>query len=247
MQPPCRTRRTFLGEAALLAVRALNGPGAPTLLPAIHRVVKAVRPKLVGPEAALYGYWMEWRTCNQLGWPVSMGDALRLMGQGAATSLHSSAPALLHTLRTHHSMDAAPYLNQAGATYPGGMYQLHAALHLSGQPDKYLEVGEVTIFVEGAGETPSRPAQPTRCMKAPGRHPCTPSCARCSPESPPGAPHSRQRPTRLGAGPSRTCLPPSLGPGTPTTGGRSSGSGSGLWALGGRRGLPGGAAQGGPP
>ena len=33
---------TFPGEAALPAVRALNGAGAPTLLPAMHRVVNAV-------------------------------------------------------------------------------------------------------------------------------------------------------------------------------------------------------------
>ena len=59
-----------------------------------------------------------------------MGDTLRLTGAGLATSLHFSAPALLHALRTRCSRDAAPYLNQARATYPGGVSELDAALHL---------------------------------------------------------------------------------------------------------------------
>ena len=59
-----------------------------------------------------------------------MGDALRLTGEGLDTSLHSSALALLHALRTHHSMDAVPYLNQARATYPGVISELDAELHL---------------------------------------------------------------------------------------------------------------------
>ena len=47
--------RAFFDEAALLVVLALNGAGALTLLPAMHRVMNAVRPGLVDPEAALYG------------------------------------------------------------------------------------------------------------------------------------------------------------------------------------------------
>ena len=149
--------RTFLGEAPLPAVRALNRAGAPTLLPAMHQIVNAVRPGLIGPEAALYGYWLESRTSNRSGRPVSMGDILKLTGAGSATSLHSSAPDLLYTLRTRCPRDAAPYLNQARATYPGGVSELDAALHLVHLPDEDLEVGEVTIFAEGAGETPIRP------------------------------------------------------------------------------------------
>ena len=74
--------RAFLNETALPAVRALNGAGAPTLLPAMHRIVNAVRPGLISPEAALYGHWMEWRESNRSGRPLSMGDALRLTGSG---------------------------------------------------------------------------------------------------------------------------------------------------------------------
>ena len=48
--------RAFLNETALPAVRALNGAGAPTLLQAMHRIVNAVQPGLIGPEAALYGH-----------------------------------------------------------------------------------------------------------------------------------------------------------------------------------------------
>ena len=128
----------------------------------MHRVVNAVQLGLIGPEAALYGYWMECRTSNRSGRPLSMGDSLRPTGKGSATSLHSSGPALLHALRTCHPMDAAPYLNQVPAPYPGGVSERDAALHLLHLPDEDLEVGEPTIFVEGAGEAPgrSRPTNP---------------------------------------------------------------------------------------
>ena len=53
LHDPAGSTRTFLSEAALPAVRALNRAGAPGLLPAIHRVLKAVRPGLVDPEAVL--------------------------------------------------------------------------------------------------------------------------------------------------------------------------------------------------
>ena len=92
--------RAFLNETTLPVVCALNGAGAATLLLAMHRIVNAVQPRLISPEAALYGHWMEWRESNRLGRPLSMGDSLRLTGAGSAMSLRSSAPALLHTLRT---------------------------------------------------------------------------------------------------------------------------------------------------
>ena len=149
--------RAFLNETALPAVRALNGAGAPTLLPAMHRIVNAIRPGLISPEAALYGHWMEWRESNRSGRPRSMGDTLRRTGAGSAMSLRSSAPALLHALRTRYPGDTAPYLNQARATYPGGVSELDAALHLLHPPDEDLEVGEVTVFVEGADEASARP------------------------------------------------------------------------------------------
>ena len=108
--------RAFLNETALPAVRSLNGAGAPTLLPAMQRIVNAVQPGLVSPKAALYGHWMEWRESNRSGRPPSLGDTLRLTGAGSAMSPCSSAPALLHALRTRYPGDAAPYLNQARAT-----------------------------------------------------------------------------------------------------------------------------------
>ena len=149
--------RAFLNETALPAVRALNGAGAPTLLPAMHRIVNDVQPGLISPEAAFYGHWMEWQESNQWGRPLSMGDTLQLMGAGSAMSLRSSAPALLNTLRTRYPGDAAPYLNQARATYPRGVSELDAALHLLHPLDEDLEVGEITVFVEGAEEAPARP------------------------------------------------------------------------------------------
>ena len=151
--------RAFFNETALPAVHALNGAGAPTLLPAMHRIVNAIQPGLIGPEAALYGRWMEWRESNRSGRPLSMGDSPRLTGAGSAMSLRSSAPALLHALRTRYPGDTAPYLNQARAKYPGGVSELNAALHLLHPPDGDLEVGKITVFVEGADEAPARPRQ----------------------------------------------------------------------------------------
>ena len=70
-----------------------------------------------------------------------MGDTLRWTAAGSATSLHSSAPAVLHTLLTRCPMNAALYLNQARATYPGGVSELDVAIHLLHPPDEDLELG----------------------------------------------------------------------------------------------------------
>ena len=154
---PAGSARAFLSETAFLAVRALSGAGAPALLLAMHRIVNAVQPGLISPEAALYGNWMEWRESNRSGWPLSMGDTLLLTGAGSAMSLRSRAQALLHALRTRCPGDTAPYLNQARATYPGAVSELDAALHLLHPPDEDLEVGQITVFVECADEAPARP------------------------------------------------------------------------------------------
>ena len=206
--------RAFLNETALPAVRALNGAGAPTLLPAMHRIVKAVQPGLISPEAALYGHWMEWQESNRSGRPLSMGDTLQLTGAGSAMSLRRSARALLHALRRRYPGDAAPYLNQARATYPGGVSELDAALDLLHPPDEDLEVGEITVFVEGADETSARP-WPTNPVYD-GTRPTPPYAIVCEafPREPTWCP---------AAGLTQTCLPPSPEPGVPTTGGRSSG------------------------
>ena len=153
---PTGSARAFLNETALPAVRALNRAGAPTLLPAMHRIVNAIQPEIICPEAAFYGHWMEWRESNRSGRPLSTRDTLRLTGAGSAMSLRSSVPALLHALRTRYPGDTAPYLNQARATYPGGVSELHAALHLLHPPDEDLEVGEITVFVEGGDEATAR-------------------------------------------------------------------------------------------
>ena len=99
---------------------------------------------------------MEWRESNRSGRPLSMGDTLQLTGAGSAMSLRSSAPALLHALRTRYPGGAAPNLNQARATYPGGVSELDAALHLLHPPDEDLEMGEITVFVEGADAASAR-------------------------------------------------------------------------------------------
>ena len=86
-----------------------------------------------------------------------MGNTLRLTGKGSVTSLHSSTSALLHALRTRCRMDATPYLNQPRATCLGGVSELDAALHVLHPPEEDIELGEVTIFVDGACKTPTRP------------------------------------------------------------------------------------------
>ena len=106
-----------------------------------------------------------------------MADALRVTGEGLATSLHSSALALLHALRTRLWMDTATYLNRARATYPGGISELDWALHLLHPLDKKLDVGEVTILVEGAGEASPRP-RPTNPVYD-GKRPTPPYAVLC--------------------------------------------------------------------
>ena len=215
--------RAFLNETALPAVRALNGAGAPTLLPAMHRIVNALQTGLISPEATLYGHWMEWHESNRSGRPLSMGDTLRLTGAGSAMSLRNSASALLHALRTRYPGDAAPYLNQARATYPGGVSELDAALHLLHPPDEDLEVGEITVFVEGADEAPARP-RPTNPVYD-GTKPTPPYAIVCEafPREPtwcPALPPATHAP-RCWANPDLS--PPSPKRGVPTIGGRSSG------------------------
>ena len=95
-QDPTRRTKTFLREAAPPAVQELNGAGALTLLQAMHRIVNAVRLALVGPVAALYGLCMGWRTSNQAGRLLSMGNALRLTGEGSTTAVQNGVPVLLH-------------------------------------------------------------------------------------------------------------------------------------------------------
>ena len=193
----------FLNETALPAVRALNGAGAPTLLPAMHRIVNTVQPGLISPEAALCGHWMEWRESNWSDQLPSMEDTLQLTGAGSAVSLRSSAPALMHALRTRYPGDAAPYLNQARATYPGGVSELDAALHVLHPPDEDLEVGEITVFVEGADEAPARP-RPTNPVYD-GTRP-TPPVRHCMRGVPQGA-HLVPRPPAGDAGAPRLGQP----------------------------------------
>ena len=148
---------------------------------------------------------------------------LRLTGAGSAMSLHSSAPALLHALRKRCPGDGALYLNQARAAYPGGVSKLDAALHLLHPPDEELELGKIRVFVEGAGEAPTRP-RPTNPVYD-GTRPTPPYAVMCEafPREPTCCSPSCRRRTHPAAGPARTCPPPSPGPGVPTTGGRSSG------------------------
>ena len=151
---------------------------------------------------------MEWRESNRSAQPLSMGDTLPLTGVGSAISLRSSARALLHALRKRYPGDTAPYLNQARATYPGGVSELDAALHLLHPPDEDLEVGGITVFVEGPDEAPVRPRPINAVYDRTRPTPPYAMCARRSPGSPPGAPPSRQRRKPPVAGPNQTCPPP---------------------------------------
>ena len=166
---------------------------------------------------------MEWHGSNRSGRPLSMGDTLQLTGAGSAMSLRSSAPALLHALRMRYPRDAARYLNQARATYPGGVPELDAALHLLHPPDEDLEVGEITVFVEGAEEAPARPRPTNPVYDSTRPTPLYAIVCKAFPREPtwcPALPPATHAP-RGWANPDLS--PPSPEPGVPTTGGRSSG------------------------
>ena len=94
----------------------------------MHRIVNAIQPGSSARRRPSTG--TGWTGANRSGRPLSIGDTLRLTGAGSAMSLHSSAPAPLQALRTRYPGDTAPYLNPARATYPGGVSELDAALHL---------------------------------------------------------------------------------------------------------------------
>ena len=168
----------------------------------MHRIVNAVL------EAALYQHWMEWRESNRSGRPLSMGDTLRLMGAGSAMSLRSSAPALLHALRTRCPGDTALYLNQARATYPGEVWSLMRRSTFYTQRTRTWKWAKSRCSWKARMRRPPAPGQPTQYTTAPGRPLRTPSCARRSPGSAPGAPPSRRQRTRPAAGPTQTCPPP---------------------------------------
>ena len=201
--------RAFLNETALPAVRALNGAGAPTLLPAMHRIVNAVQPGLISPEAALYRHWMEWQESNRSGRPLSMGNTLQLTGAGSAMYLRSSALALLHALRTRYPGDAVPYLNQARATYPGGVSELDAVLHLLHPPDEDLEDSRRRRTRPAAGPTrtcppPSpEPGVRTTGGRSSGKSALAPPCSSSSsrPAGTRNGSWGSPRPTSLGQHP----------------------------------------------
>ena len=163
--------RAFLNETALPAVRALNGAGAPTLLPAMHRVVNAVQPGLISLEVALYGHWMEWRESNRSGQPLSMGDTLRLTGAGSAMSLRSSAPALLHALRTRYPGDAALYLNQGGPRTRGECPSWMRRSTFYTHRTRTSRWARSRCSWKARTRRPPAPGRPTRCTTAPGLPP----------------------------------------------------------------------------
>ena len=200
---------TFLNGAAIPALGSLKVAGAPTLLPGMLWVVKPMRSQLVAPKAAPYAIWKQWHTYNWTGWPLSMGEALRLTGKKLATSLGSSAPALLHPLRALYSVDEAPFLNQAGARSPRGVSELNAAVHFLHPSEQDREVREDTIFAEGACK--AFPARQSWCKTE--QHPPlrTPLCATPSSANRPGGPPSRWPPTCRAAAPTLFYSPPLSG------------------------------------
>ena len=70
---PAGRMRTFLLDAVLPTIRALNGASALSLLPAMHQLMNAVGLGLVDPKVAPYELWMEWDTSNQTSRLMSMG------------------------------------------------------------------------------------------------------------------------------------------------------------------------------
>ena len=123
---------------------------------------------------------------------------------------NSSAPALLHTLRTRLSMDAASYLIQARAT--SCTRQMRTCSR-----------GRSQYSWKTRARHHPAPSRPTQCTTEGGQPPYTPLCMLHSSGSSPGSPPSRRPPMSLAAGPTRTCPAPSPGPGAQTTAGRPSG------------------------
>ena len=116
-------------------------------------------------------------------------------------------------------------LPESGAGHvPGGVSELDAALPLLHPPDEDLEVGKVRMFVEGAGETPTRPC-PTDPVYD-GTRPTLPYAVVCDvfPREPTWGP-TLQLATHTPRGWANPRLsPPFPGPGVLTTYGRSSGN-----------------------
>ena len=86
-------------------------------------------------------------------------------------SLCSSAPALLHALRTRCPGDTAPYLNQARATFPGGVSELDAALHLLHPRKGTWRRAKSRCSWKARTRRPPAPGRPTRCTTAQGQPP----------------------------------------------------------------------------
>ena len=219
---PAGSARAFLSEATLPAVRALNVAVARTLLPAMHWIVNAVQPRLISPEAALYGHWMEWRTSNRSGRPPSAGESLQLTGKGSAMSLHNSAPALLHALRTHCLGDTAPYLNRGPHTqeeFPSWTW--HCTFYIRRRGTSRW--AKSWYLWKARTRRPPAPADQPGVRRRQAEPPYAVMCE-AFPRDPswcPVLPLATHAPRALAN--SNLSPPPSPGPGVPTTGGRSSG------------------------
>ena len=108
--------RAFLSDAALSAIRALNGGGSPHAAPENIPGGECRAPATRGsPDGPL---WVLDEVAHLQ--PVSSAP---VDGRCAPTDRQKAVPSppqqrrsLLHALRTHLSTDAAPYLNQARAT-----------------------------------------------------------------------------------------------------------------------------------
>ena len=200
--------RTLLGEAALLAVRALNGAGAPTLLPAMQTIMNAIP---VGAH-------------RSQGSPLRVLDGVAHVQPVVPAPVHGGRPAADGRGVGHVPAEQRP---SPAARPEDTLHQERGAIpepSAGHVPGRSVRTGRGTPPSTSIGRGPPAPAQQTRRTTAPRRPPPpTPLCARRSPESPPGVPSTHRPHDRPAAGPARACPPPCRGQGVPTTEGRSSG------------------------
>ena len=216
--------RAFLNETALPAVRALNGAGAPTLLPAMHQMVNTVQPGFISPEAALYGRWMEWRESNRSGRPLSSGGYPAADGSGVRHVPPQQRPSPAARPQDALPRGRGPVPEPGAGHIPGGSVRAGCGAPLS-TPTGRGPGGGRDHGVRGRRGRGARP--PPTDQPGVRRHQAYPPVRHRMRGVPQGAhlvprPPSRRR-TRPAAGPTQTCPTPSPGPGVPTTGGRSSG------------------------
>ena len=208
LHDPAGTGRTFVSEAALPAVCALNGMGAPALLPAMHQIVIAVQPGLKGPQGSPL------RVLDGVAHVPPMGPAPVNGGHAAADGRRvGRVPPQQRPGPAARPEDTAPHgrspVNEPGAGHvPRRSVRTGRGAPALTSAGRGLRSGR-SQGILGRCRRDAHPPPPDE--PGIGRHqadpPGTLSCARCFAESPPGVPPSHRPLTRPAARPTRPWPP----------------------------------------